>query len=411
MRHNAIYFTGSMAVAFLNYIYHPILSRLLPARQFGEVQTIFSLSLAVGIVLNVLGMVALNIVSNRDENPEREHVLADLQSLSFYLIAAASVLLIVFRDSFSSSLRFESPLPFIVLAAILLTNAAFTFRRFYLQAHRKFAEVSVANAIVAGGRVAIAAVLVLLGLGTFGAIGALVVAQCVALAYVLPKTSRAESLKFTMRPFTKRLMPEVAYALITLFSLGFITFITSADVVYAKYFFDPETAGVYSGISTVGRIIFFSTSSVAGVLLPSIKRQAAFADNSLILKKSFMLLMVIGGIALVAMYAFPSLVVNVLIGAKFLPLHGLLPRVALLSFVASVINLFAFYYLALRSYWLIGITTLGAVVTAATIAQQHNSPDDIVDGFLYGSLAALALLIGLFMFHWYKHNERSYERR
>ncbi|MBP6931477.1 MAG: hypothetical protein KBB62_02010, partial [Candidatus Pacebacteria bacterium] len=49
-RQYAIYFTGSMVVAFLNYVFHPLLGRLLSPSDFGDIQALISLIAQSAIV-------------------------------------------------------------------------------------------------------------------------------------------------------------------------------------------------------------------------------------------------------------------------------------------------------------------------------------------------------------------------
>lgn len=64
LRNNVIFFLGSGFIAFLNYLYHPIMSRLMPVERFGEVQTIFSFVFLSGIILTVFYRIVLHIVAN-----------------------------------------------------------------------------------------------------------------------------------------------------------------------------------------------------------------------------------------------------------------------------------------------------------------------------------------------------------
>src|SRR5262249_32510346 len=61
LRHNAVYFAGSLLVAFLNYLYYPVLGRLLQPADFGEVQAVISLFLQAGVFLQVLGTVTVGV--------------------------------------------------------------------------------------------------------------------------------------------------------------------------------------------------------------------------------------------------------------------------------------------------------------------------------------------------------------
>jgi hypothetical protein len=64
LKNNVIFFIGSLLVAFLNYLYYPIMGRIMSVEEFGEVQTIFSLVFLSGVILTVFRMIVLNITTN-----------------------------------------------------------------------------------------------------------------------------------------------------------------------------------------------------------------------------------------------------------------------------------------------------------------------------------------------------------
>ena len=47
LKHNAIFFFGSIAVGALNYAYYPVVGRLMDPSTFGELQVVVSLFFAV----------------------------------------------------------------------------------------------------------------------------------------------------------------------------------------------------------------------------------------------------------------------------------------------------------------------------------------------------------------------------
>ncbi len=388
-----------MIVAVLNYLYHPVLSRLLSVPQFGEVQAIFSLSVQIGILLSVLGIVVLNIAANAQEHPEREAVLADLQSLALYALGFCSLVLLIFSPQLARAFQFDSVWPFFILVLILLTTVPITFRRSYLQAHTDFKAVSTTNVIIAAGRLAIAAALVILGFGVGGALMGLVVAQLLALIYVYSKTRDARSLSFSLWPALSPLLKkELRYIWLTLSAFGFVAFLISADVLFAKYLFDPATAGAYSGISTVARIIYFSTASIAAVLLPSVRLNQAPEVHQRLLWRSLMMLLSIATPVLALLVFAPEFITKLLIGEKFIHFAYLLPRLACMTLVISIMNLFISYFLSLRRYTLLLAVAAGVIGIAAPLYMHHAVPLDIINAFLIGSSATLALLVILFLY-------------
>jgi O-antigen/teichoic acid export membrane protein len=182
-----------------------------------------------------------------------------------------------------------------------------------------------------------AVVFVLLGWGAFGAVFAFFCTGLVAIGYGIWKAGSNVRLRLRGWPgLTPALKRELRYGLLVFCGTSFVTLFSFADVVIVKSLFSPEAAGLYSGVATIARIIFFLTGSIAMVLLPNVKLSAPAAANLRLLRNSFLLLLLLGGSALGFFALFPSFTIGLLIGSRYLGQAGLLPWLGLLLFVVSV---------------------------------------------------------------------------
>lgn len=401
VRHNAILFVGSMSMGLLNYLYYPVLGRLLHPGSFGEVQTLASLFAQVAIFLSVLGLLTVNIVANYEDVDKRNLVIMELERLAALLAIVLLVVTLLADSTLKHFFHFASVWPFPVLVLAVLVSVPLTFRGAYLRGLKYFGLTSVMGVIGSAADLVLAALFVLLGWGTTGAIFGLAVGQLVAAGYASIQARRhgfTESWRTSLLrvPDLRLIGPELRYALLVLIgSLG-MTAMYSLDTIVVKHYFDAHTAGLYAGISTVARIIFFITGSIAQVLLPAIKLSNAPRENWLVLAKSFGLLMLIGGGALLVFALAPRFVVGILMGGKYLPLAGLLPRLSLLMFVVSLVNLIMLYFIALRRYAIALIVIMGSAVTYGLLHVDHQTPLAVIDSLLYGSLSMM-LILGIWL--------------
>ncbi len=394
IKDNVIFFVGSMMIAVLNYLYHPAMSRMMSVEDFGEVQALISMTYLTGIFLTIFGTIAVNIISHRDTTSDKHiKLLSQLYKLALYVVGAFAIGIVLLSPYLMRALQFESVISFLPLALVLLVGIPFTFYSSYLRGDRQFGAVSIAGIITSAGKLLFAVTLVSLGLRVFGAVSALALATFCALLYTLYKTRGVFRISIKEKLlFTPALRGELSYGVLIFFALGYITFLYTSDVLVVKYFFDPETAGLYSGIATIARIIFFATASVAGVLLPSINRNAPTGVNKSILKKAFIIIMLMGVGALGIFWLFPSLIISTLIGEKYLPLAELLPLAGLYVFLASLTNLFYSYFLALRDKRLIGFSLFGFVVTIVMVSLCHKSLHAIVIDYTIGAIATIGIM-------------------
>ena len=396
LRHNLILLVGSLVVGVLNYAYYPILGRLLDVESFGEVQAIVSLFLQLNIFLTVLGQVTVNVVANYDNETERERVVYELEKLGLFLSIGGLALVAVFGWKLKSFFNFESAWPFVIVMGATIASVPLAFRSAFLRGHKKFAEVSGANLISAAAKIVLSAVLVWIGWSTVGAIFGLIVAQLLAFgyaAYVARNVgfSRPEGVSVKSLPSWKVLAPEIRYGLLVLCGSLTITVLSSIDIFVVKHFFDAQTAGRYAGVSTVARMIFFLTASIAQVLLPSVKINNPAKQNTSLFLKSMALLTVLGGAALLIFILFSNKIVSILMGHAYTTYAHLLGRLSLVMFVISILNLVVSYYIALRRYQISVVIVAGAALTALLLSVQHQSLDAVVNSLLYGSVSMLAM--------------------
>lgn len=399
-KYNLVFFIGSVSVGALNYLYYPIIGRLMSPSAFGEVQTLISLFLQLTIFLNVLGLVAVNLIANA-EDKRSQHIVTELQLAALWIAGIGLLITIALAPWLQSAFRFSSGWPFILLAAALVAAVPFTFQTAYLRAQKRFAATSTSNLLVAGGKLLLSAILVLIGFGTAGAIGGLIVAQLIGLWYAATKTNLQPrnviaALRRSWLPNITLVMSELRYVGYALAGLLAVTLLLSLDVVLVKYFFDAHTAGLYAGVATVARIIFFLTASVAQVLIPSVKIGASPKVNASLLTKSFLILSGLSLPVLLLVWLYPSYVMNMLMGSQYLAFSALLAPLSLAIFFVSILNLLVSYCLALRQYFPIILTVIGATLTYTAMFIWHDSPQVIVTTLLGGSVGVTSV-VGVWM--------------
>jgi O-antigen/teichoic acid export membrane protein len=394
LRHNAIFFMGSLAMGFLNYLYYPVMSRMLPPSSFGEVQTLFSLFAQINIFLSVLGLLTVNIVANYDNAARRDRMIFELERLAVLISGVFLVATILGAGVLQRFFHFDSAVPFVALILAVMATVPLTFRSAFLRGKHFFGLVSTAGILAAAGDLLLSIAFVGAGWSTTGAIIGLVLAQFAAFlfaAWAAGKHGFSERFRRLFKvPDIRFVLPELRYALLVLTGSLTITALYSLDIIAIKHFFDARTAGLYAGISTIARIIFFLTASIVQVLMPSIKLKQTMLENRQTLLKSFLLLVGIGGATLLVFTLVPRLLIRLLIGSNYLTYAGLLPRLSLALFVISILNLFIMYHVALRRYGVIPIVLAGIVLTVGLLSSNHDSLQAIINNLLYGSSAMLA---------------------
>ncbi len=396
IRHNAIFFVGSLFVAFLNYLYYPVLGRMLSLESFGELQVLISLFTQMTIFISVITLVSTNIISNEKDSDVVNRTVSELEKFTLYIGYGILVLITILSPFLKTSLKFESVMPFIIIGLVLVAGIMTGFRGAYLRGKRDFLGATIANALTAFSKIGVSAVLVLVGFKTSGAAGGILVAQLIGLSYAVYKARKLGFVKHrgNVRPDWNLLRPQARYAGLVLFVSLITTVQYSTDVTIVKYLFSPEVAGQYAGIATISRIVLFLTSSFSIVLLSSVKISQPPRDNSKLLVRALMMTLALGGSATLLFAIFPTQIVHVLFGARYDAFAHLLPLLSTAILTMSVCNLIANYHIALRHGWVMLYVGLGAIATIIALLLSHGSPDAVVRGLAIGSGIMLVGLVG-----------------
>lgn len=398
LRHNFIFFTGTFIAATLNYLYYPILSRLMGLEDFGEAQVLVSLFLQIAIFLGALNIVVANVTASSRSDREKNRIILELEKLALTVMSTIIVLSLIFIIQVQKFLQFRSAWPFVSLLAAVLLSLPLTLRNAFLQGRHDFLGISIGQIIGSVGKIIFSVALVIIGLRAFGAITGIVIAQTAAIAYIVNRAYKKgfyhKLTHLNFKTDLKLIQPELLYGVLVLIVSLITTLFYSGDIIIVKHYFSPTEAGQYGGIAVVARIIFFLTASISGVLFPLIKMSQARSENRGVLMRSLGLVGLLAGSALIVFWLVPRWVITLLVGPKYLPLAHLLPRLSLAIFLIALVNILFYYCLALRKWFSAAVATSGAIFTLLLTVLRHSSIAGIINNLIYGSILMLGLLIG-----------------
>lgn len=394
LRHNTVFFFGSVVVGVINYAYYPVLGRMMDPGSFGEIQVLVSLFLQFTIFLNVLGMITVNITTNYVDTKKAHRIIFELEKLAAYGALAILAITILASEFLREQLRFDSGLPFIALALALLVSIPQTFRSAFARGQKAFGVASMSQLIGASVKIIFSAGLVALGLGVTGAIFGIVAAQLAAFFYAARWAarlgfSRPNDTHYGTLPDLRAVLPEIKYAGSVFLGLLSITLLMSIDVIVVKYYFDAHTAGLYAGMATVARTVFFLAAPISQVLMPLVTMGQSRQKNFLLLIKSIALTALICGPVVILCAVFPELLTRLLMGSAYVEYSGLLPILALVVFIISLVNLVFMYYLTLRQKTVTLIGIIGFVVSLSIMIMWHDTLQAVVYGLLFTSCFTL----------------------
>ena len=157
-------------------------------------------------------------------------------------------------------------------------------------------------------------ILVVAGFGIMGALGGVLVGLVLAL------TAAIYSIRdlFRLRPVP---MPKAELAkmkgsiLHVIVAITCLTIMVNVDVILARQYLDPDTAGLYAVCSMLSKIILFLPSSINIVIYP--KLAAAHAKRSgtvVMMRLSVLIALAVTGVVVLAFFLFPHEILRLLYG-------------------------------------------------------------------------------------------------
>jgi O-antigen/teichoic acid export membrane protein len=259
------------------------------------------------------------------------------------------------------------------------------------QGLQRFGLISASLIAGAASRIILILLLIPLGLGVGGVMGATFVAGFVALIPAAPFVW-----SWLRRPAPPDRGPTNAvvlgYAAPVLAGTLAITSLTTADLIVAKLALSSHEAGIYGAGSFLGRLLLYLPMTIATVLLPKVTSRAAVqADTEEILHASLAVTGLFSLVGTAILVVVPKLVIAVTFGSKY---DGAVPLIGLFGLAMTayaLLNVQLAYHLGhgrIGMAWLL----LGAAVAQLGIyAAVHGSTYQLVGANLATSIVLLVL--------------------
>jgi O-antigen/teichoic acid export membrane protein len=181
--------------------------------------------------------------------------------------------------------------------------------------------------------------------------------------------------------------------------VGLISFI-STDIILVKHFFDPTQAGLYAGLSLIGRIIFFVSAPIGTVMFPIIVQKHTKGDSFSNTFKMALGLVLIPSLLLSLFYLFyPTF--SILFFLKRPEYLSISPLLGLFGFYITFYNvlyLFANFYLSIKKTFIYIPILTGALLQILLITIYHQSFIQII---MISFVLVLLLVIGFLVYYPY----------
>ena len=383
-----------MGANVLGYAYHLVVGRMLGPVGYGELAALISIFYIINAPATVLLNIMVKFFSQlkaKGEYGEAKQLFIVISKFLVIFGIIGFVLLFPFTGILASYLNIKEPL---YLVWLYLTFATFLFSiviSSVLQAFQRFFSLAVLQNISGVLRLFFGFIGASFGVGWTLLLG--VVTNLVA--YFIGLMTLRSLLSYKEKKITISAASALYYSIPTFIALFSMTALYSQDVVLVKHFFTAETAGIYSSLSVLGKIIFFASSSIGFVAFPILAERKELGkayDRIVVLSLGAVAVMSFG--LTIGYYLFPSLVVNLLFGKAFLSAGSYLGPFGLFISFYTLANLFITMYLALgkTTVWIFAV--VAALLQTWIMNMVHTDLSVVIrnNTFIAGGLFILLLL-------------------
>lgn len=312
MSGSIIMLAGSTLVSGVNFLYNVAMARMLGPERFGQVTAAVTILMLFSAVTLSFQLVCAKFVARNHSSFGRKRVYQTLLRKSWSIGLSLGVTVAVFSRQIAAYLNLPSAWIIVLLSAGLMIYVPLGVRRGRLQGMFLFPKLTWNFILEAVVKLLLAVLLVALGYGVMGAVGALAASVLCAFLFVIKAPADAAS---EDRSYQRASFREGMQAIV--FFVGQVV-INNIDILMVKHFFpDGPQAGIYAAVALVGRVLYFACWSVVSAMFPV---SAAAEQEGSAWEVLRWPLLVVGGMSLMAvgvMAAFPQPIMHLVFGETF----------------------------------------------------------------------------------------------
>lgn len=391
-----IVLSGGLLGSFTNYLYHLLVGRILGPKDYGILDSLISLIYLLNVFLSTIILVITKYVSTFKGQGRYETIKSFYLLVIKKLFILSLIALIFFLFSTPlvvSFLHLPSPFLYFIVWLSFILSLYSTLTRSFLQGLSKFLPLTIANLLENFFRLFITLILLFLGYKLIGAVLPFLFTAVISIfvSYFLTKNLHSGA-KPSVIPEKKEIIKYIFPVFLT--NIG-ITSLISTDIILARHYLSPHDAGLYSALSTLSKIIFFTAAPVVSVLFPSVSEAHSAQihlrktiNTCLALISSLIILV------LIPFAFFPQIIAGLLFGEKFQAVVPYLPAFSIGMGLYTIDFTLANILLALKktssNIYISGFALLQIVL----IIFFHSKITDLVSIFiLITSLLCFFLLL------------------
>lgn len=315
----------------------------------------------------------------------------------FQLSFGISMLLcfIIFSNQINNFFHIGSISLLIITGLSVFVSILMTLNLALLQAKLAFAYISFITIIASVGKLLIGVGLVSIGMSIHGAVIAILLSSIAPfLLSFLPLRLVFNTAKNNFTIKTKELFfYGVPSALCVLALNSLIT----TDILMVKHLFNAENAGLYAGLSLIGRVIFFFTAPIGMVMFPLVVQKYNKKENYVGTFLLALIIVMLSSLAIsISYYIFPSQIILLFLKQKeYLSLTPLLGYFSIFITLYSILSVIVNFYISIKKTKIVLLIVAGSIFQVISIMIYHRNLLEIIN---ISTIVVFLLLICLVLY-------------
>ncbi len=396
-RHGILMAAFGLMAGFFDYLYQLSMSIMLTPDQYGTVFTFISIFMIVSIGSQAVQTSIAKYTSklNAENNPARLNYLwASSLKRTIFIGSVICVSLCLFSPLISSFLNIDNNWYSIILFSCFILIFALPVNWGVLQGMQRFVPLGYTRAMWSLLKLGLGVLLVSLGFSIYGALLPLLVST--VLLFLLTF--------FILRPMARTGYEKVAtsglssYTGLALIGVFCFAILVNLDVIMAKHYLSADDAGAYSAVSVLGRVAYYAPWGIAIAMFPKVSSISdRISEHRYLLRKAFLLTMLISGGIVLVYGLLSSFLVSVLLRDEYSFISIYLFKYGLAMFFFALSFLLMNYLLAINQTKAVYGLVLTVLVNIGLIVAFHSSIVQIVNVMLITGVISTTIMLLFFL--------------
>lgn len=396
---SGVIFLGSLFANPLNFLFNLFMTRNLTVADYGTLASLMSLITLTTIPAGALFPTVVKFAASYFAKNELNMVHGLFFKVSKLTIPLGLMVLLIFslfNQQISQFFRIGDSMLVVLVGVIVAISFISVPNQPILQAKLAFRFMTFIGVFGTALKLFFGLSLVYLGFSIWGAMWA------VFLSLIVPYLLSFIKLTFlfkneihTPHISIKKLFSYGMPSTIALFAL---TSFASTDIILVKHFFNNTDAGLYAGVSLIGRIIFFLTAPIGTVMFPLIAQKYTSKENYDNDFRLAMLLVIIPSCFIILLYYFlPEFILTVSTKKEFVSVSSMLWLFGFFSAIYGVLTIVTNFFLSIEKTKIFIPIAFGAILQVVLLWFFH---DTFLQVLIISLTITSLLLFGLLLYYW-----------